>query len=84
MIASEKLNLKLALDCGTYETRVGGGYLAASEGDFTAANRRMQATLQDKGYEIHYQEYPEGHTWGNWRQHLVDVLPWFFGTGKND
>lgn len=79
---SEKLELKLALDCGTYETQVGGGMLPTAENDFLAANRRMAATLVEKGYEINYREYPEGHTWGNWRQHLVDVLPWFFGTGK--
>ncbi len=75
---SEKLDLKLAFDTGTYETHVGGGYLNPSEADFTAANRRMEQVLKAKGYEYHYDEYPEGHTWGNWRQHLFDILPWFF------
>jgi len=80
--ASAKLDLKLALDCGTYETQVGGGALPSMENDFLAANRRMKATLLNKGYDIHYSEFPEGHTWGNWRQHLTDILPWFFGSGK--
>lgn len=79
---SEKLDLKLAFDIGTYETHVGGGYLNPDEADFTAANRRMEQTLKAKGYEYHYREYPEGHTWGNWRQHLIDILPWFYDVSQ--
>lgn len=76
---SEKLNLKLALDIGTYETQIGSGYVYKREADFLTANRRMRDCLIDQGYEIYYEEYPEGHTWGNWRQHLTVVLPWFYG-----
>lgn len=79
---SDKLQLKLALDCGTYETQIGGS--VSSEADFTAANRRLKMILEAKGYDIHYREYPEGHTWGNWRKHLVDILPWFFGSNTMD
>ncbi|MBC8401877.1 MAG: hypothetical protein H8E14_10355 [Candidatus Marinimicrobia bacterium] len=70
------------IDVGEYEHQVGADLLPAGETDFLAANRRLKIILKDKGYDFIYREYPEGHTWGNWRRHLIDVLIHFFGTGE--
>ncbi|MEM1044132.1 MAG: alpha/beta hydrolase-fold protein [Bacteroidota bacterium] len=74
--------IRLCLDVGTYERSVGAGLLPDDETDFTAANRRLQAALAARGYDAEYAEYPEGHTWGTWRAHLLDALPHFFPSHK--
>lgn len=70
--------IQLYVDAGTYEKTVGAGLLPDDELDFTAANRRLRDVLAARGYDFVYAEYPEGHTWGNWRAHLMDALPHFF------
>ncbi len=75
---SERKAVNLYFDIGTYERKVGAGFLPATELDFTSGNRRMQNVLSDKGYQFVYREYFEGHTWGNWRRHLIDALIYFF------
>lgn len=73
--------LRLYLDCGTYEEKVGADYLPKNEWDFIKANREMRDALVSKNYSCVYNEYHEGHTWGNWRRHLIDALIYFMGTG---
>lgn len=75
---TEPVPIRLYVDVGTYETSVGAGMLPAAETDFLAANRRLRAALAARGYDFVYAEYPEGHTWGNWRGHLSDGLRYFF------
>lgn len=70
--------LNIFMDIGTYEEKVGADFLPSSELNFITANRRMQSVLQSKGYNFLYREYHEGHTWGNWRRHLIDALIHFF------
>jgi len=48
--------------------------------DAEVHSRHMKAVLEDKGYELRYGEYPEGHSWGNWRARLADILTYFWGT----
>ena len=72
-------DIRLFVDVGTYETVVGAGMLPDAETDFLAANRRFEGELKEKKYDYIYHEYPEGHTWGNWRAHLADALKYFFG-----
>ena len=74
----EPVPIRLYVDVGTYETVVGAGLLPEAERDFLAANRRLRDALTARGYEFVYAEYPEGHTWGNWRAHLVGALRHFF------
>ena len=74
----EKRDIRLYVDSGLYEERVGASFLPAAESDFLAANRRFRVVLQERGYAFVYREYAEGHTWGNWRRHLIDALMWFF------
>ncbi|MBC7923341.1 MAG: esterase family protein [Ferruginibacter sp.] len=40
--------------------------------------RRMKAILTAKGYSLRYQEVNEGHSWGNWRGLVDEVLVYFF------
>jgi len=76
---SSRKNIRLYVDIGTYERAVGGAFLPSSETDFFMANRRFKKVLEKKGYDFVYHEYFEGHTWGNWRRHLIDGLIHFFG-----
>ncbi|MEM6783684.1 MAG: alpha/beta hydrolase-fold protein [Bacteroidota bacterium] len=79
LIAKEPVRpIRLYVDIGTYETTVGPGMLPAAETDFLAVNRRLRAVLAERGYDFVYAEYPEGHTWGNWRAHLIEGLRHFF------
>ncbi len=71
--------VRLFIDVGLFERCVGKTMLAADEVDFVLATRRLNEILAAKGYDYLYREYPEGHTWGNWRNHLVDALEHFFG-----
>lgn len=75
---SETKPIKFYIDVGTYEKRVGANLLPESEGNFTECNRLLKKVLEQKNYKYTYKEYPEGHTWGNWRRHLIDALISFF------
>jgi enterochelin esterase-like enzyme len=37
-------------------------------------NERLNKLLTDKGYNVVYQKYNEGHNWTNWKNHLFDAL----------
>lgn len=71
--------LKLYIDIGTFEQKVGADFLPEDEQNFITGNRQMRDTLSSKGYLFVYKEYHEGHTWGNWRRHLIDALTYFLG-----
>lgn len=79
-----KKDIRLYVDVGTFERNVGSAFLPADETDFLEANRRFKRVLQNKSYDFVYQEYNEGHTWGNWRRHVIDGLIHFFGTQKSN
>ncbi len=79
---TEKKNIKFYVDTGIYERKVGAAFLPKEEGDFLLGNRRLRDILEKKNYDFVYKEYNEGHTWGNWRRHLIDALIHFFGTSK--
>ena len=52
-------------------------------GDLVDDNRRMRDILEMKDYNLMYQEFNEGHSWGNWRAHLDDMLIFFWGKEAN-
>lgn len=79
---ADRKPLKLYVDTGLYERSVGLSFLPKEETDFLLANRRMKKVLEEKGYNFIYREYPEGHTWGSWKKHLIDALIYFFGEVK--
>lgn len=39
---------------------------------------RMKDLLTTRGYEVRYQEVPEGHNWVHWRARLADILTYFW------
>ena len=62
---SKKASLKIYMDTGTiYDTQ--------------DKAQEMKTILDKKGYQLQYSEYSEGHTWGNWRSHIDDILIYFF------
>jgi enterochelin esterase-like enzyme len=76
---SPRQAIRLFVDVGTYEWIVGPQFIPPPEQDFLQGNRRMRSALESAGYDLVYREYPEGHTWGNWRTHLIEALKHFFG-----
>lgn len=65
--SSPRLNLKLYMDLGTYDIPV-----------LIPLVRNFIPVLQNKGYTYRYEEYHEGHSWGNWRAHIDNALEMFF------
>jgi enterochelin esterase-like enzyme len=61
------LPLRLYLDLGAYDIAV-----------LIPLVRNFVSILQAKGYDHLYQEFNEGHSWGNWRAHIDDALVFFF------
>lgn len=62
---ANKQDLKIYMDTGNiYDTE--------------AMARNMQSVLNEKAYTLHYNEYSEGHSWGNWRARIDDVFLYFF------
>jgi enterochelin esterase family protein len=66
-----KKPIRWYLDVGTYEVGVG-------RSDLYGQNRHVRDLLRAKGYDLFYREYPEGHSWGNWKAHLDDILIYFW------
>lgn len=62
---AEKASLKIYMDTGTiYDTQ-----------DYAL---QMKAIMDTKKYLLQYAEYSEGHSWGNWRARVDDILIYFF------
>jgi enterochelin esterase family protein len=39
---------------------------------------RMKAIMESKEYQLEYRQTNEGHSWGNWRSLIDDILIYFF------
>ena len=63
---SPLLPLKIFMSCGT-------------QNDGETLARGMKKLFKEKGYPILYKETNEGHSWGNWRGLLDDLLIYFYG-----
>ncbi len=61
------LQMDFYLDMGTYDIP-----------QLIPQIRGFQHLLAAEGYRYRYFEYPEGHSWGNWRAHLDTALEMFF------
>jgi enterochelin esterase family protein len=64
---SERLPLKLYLNVGNLETRA------------ISKIRNFYKVLKDKGYTHYYEEYPGGHEYIAWREHLPKGLIYLIG-----
>ncbi len=47
--------------------------------DASDGTRKMKAILENNACVYHYKEVNEGHSWGNWRNLIDDILIDFFG-----
>jgi enterochelin esterase family protein len=65
------LPLKIWMDVGLHEW-------------FLAPNRRMQALLRERGYDVHYTEQTSGHNYPSWRNVLWQGLEYLYGQGGQD
>lgn len=54
----------LRFDCGTEDPLIEG-------------NRRLHAALTEHGVAHEYVEYPGGHEWPYWEEHVAETLRWF-------
>ncbi|MBP6285153.1 MAG: esterase family protein [Paludibacteraceae bacterium] len=61
----DKKNLKIYMDAGTIH-------------DTQERAMELKTILENKSYTFQYTEYDEGHSWGNWRARMDDVLIYFF------
>ncbi|MDX2127859.1 MAG: alpha/beta hydrolase-fold protein [Chloroherpetonaceae bacterium] len=62
---SVKLPLKVYMSSGTIN-------------DTRDRARQMRDLMQQKGYPLLYREVNEGHSWGNWRALMKEMLTFFF------
>jgi enterochelin esterase-like enzyme len=58
--------IKFYLDWGSYETTIKNDAVT------------MRDHLIEKGYDIQWNEWHEGHSWGSWRAHIDNALEYFF------
>ncbi|MFX0081824.1 MAG: alpha/beta hydrolase [Candidatus Hodarchaeota archaeon] len=65
---SEKLPLKFYVNVGNLETRT------------MPSVQRFREMLLTKGYEHYYEEYPGGHEYIAWREHLPEGLMYLIGS----
>ncbi len=73
--AGPRKEIRWYLDAGTYETGEG-------RSDLLGQNRFVRDLLLEQGYPLVYREYPEGHSWGNWKAHIDDILLTFWPAGS--
>ena len=57
------LPLSIYLDIGRYDIPV-----------LLPKVRSLVSELSDRGYSFKYNEFPEGHSWTNWKTHIDDAL----------
>lgn len=62
-----KLNLSFYIDIGTYDIPM-----------LIPMVHNLRDILQSKGYSYNFREIHEGHSWGNWKEHLRFPLMQFF------
>jgi enterochelin esterase family protein len=63
---SPRKDFRMYLDTGTFH-------------DAEQHARPMRDAMRSKGYLLHYEEHPEGHSWANWRARLGTILAFFWG-----
>lgn len=65
--SAAKLDLRFYMDLGAYDIPI-----------LLPRVRNFVPILRQKGYDLQYAEYNEGHSWGFWRAHIRDALEMFF------
>ena len=67
VVNGDKRAVTFYLDWGTYE------------GESIKYAGYMKDNVQRIGYNIHWNIWNEGHSWGSWRAHIDEALVYFFG-----
>ena len=76
LFASQQIpSLRIDTVVGSYETCVGGVVLGA-DCNFTEGNRLLHQVLEANGYTHRFNEYPQGHSWGFWRDYIDENIAW--------
>ncbi len=75
-LSRSRLELKVYMSCGTFETNIGGA------GSFIDSARLMHEALMSRGYDVLYEESPEGHSWFSRRARLISLFRFFFSGSK--
>ncbi len=65
--AAKPLPTKIFIDAGTFEDGIRDGA------------RQLRDTLQRRGIDLRHVELHQGHSWGQWRELLDDLLLFFYG-----
>ncbi len=60
--------LTVYLDWGTFEPGM------------EEVHQQLIQILKNNGHRVTYAVFPEGHSWGNWRAHIDNILKTFWGT----
>lgn len=71
-------HISFVFDIGYYETNVGSNFLDPAELDFLSANLRLKKVLDDHAIPHVFDQQSQGHTWGFWRDGLLNNLPKLF------
>ncbi|MDP1676232.1 MAG: alpha/beta hydrolase-fold protein [Bacteroidota bacterium] len=66
------LSMKIYLDCGRYD--INNGF-----GNFLQMHRNYSDLLSSLRIPHYYREVNDGHEWANWREHIPEMLIYFFG-----
>ncbi|MBM7846312.1 alpha/beta hydrolase [Herpetosiphon giganteus] len=69
------VNARIVTVVGTYETCIGGP-VTGDECNFLEGNRTLRDILVGAGVELNYAEYPQGHAWAFWRDHIDREVAW--------
>ncbi len=51
---------------------------------FLDVNRKFRDELQKHEIPYRYNEFNDGHSWGNWQERIEEILIYFFGTGSRN
>ena len=74
-------SMRVATVVGTFETCVGGP-ITGAECNFLEGNRTLRDVLAGVGIAHNYAEYPQGHAWGFWRDHIDREIAWVLNTNQ--
>ncbi|HAP35050.1 MAG TPA: hypothetical protein DCQ28_03585 [Bacteroidetes bacterium] len=66
------LSMKIYLDCGRYDIK-------RYDIDFLQLNRQYSNLLSSLRIPHYYREINDGHEWAGWREHIPEMLMYFFG-----
>lgn len=75
LAAQPPTSVRIATVVGTFETCVGGP-VTGRDCNFLDGNRTLKQVLDAGGVTQLYNEYPQGHAWGFWRDHIDREVAW--------